>query len=180
MNLDDLWIPAAMAAAILPLFSALLLSKGKRGYAFRYLRCLAAYVVVWLLVSVGYLVQGSLPSPMRSIQYSNVSGWEFARLLVMNEYQQLSNLASTILAASVICFSLLIGDNQRSRSTNTFRAGFVALMALDLLFGMETGFTGTQYIYNLAFNLFGAFLLSVFAPFFVARLIPASNDLRRD
>jgi len=164
-----------MAAAVLPFLSALLLRKENGRYPIRYLRCLAAYFVVWVLVSTGYLFQGSLPSPARSVAYSNVSWWEFARLMVISEYLERSNLASSILAACVICFTLLTGDNQRLRSTNTFRAAFVAFMTLDVLLAMEAGHTGTNYIYNGAFNLFGAFLLSVFAPFFVARLIPVSR-----
>jgi hypothetical protein len=171
MSFDDLWIPALIAAIVLPLLSAVVTKSVPGTFLPRYLRCLVSYGIVCFLISLGYLFQGSLPNPRQSVGYSLTSGWDFWSTLVRGFYFSISQLAAPVLAGCVASFVLLVATDDRSQSANTFRAAFVAFFTLDILLGMETGFSGTEYIYNVAFDLVGAFFLSVFGPFFVRRLV---------
>ena len=171
MNFDDLWIPAMIAALVLPLLSAVVTKTVPGSFIPRYFRCLLSYLVISFLISLGYLFQDSLPNPSRSVGYTLTNGWAFWITLIRQAYFSISPLAGPVLTGCITSFVLLVATDDRSQSTNTFRAAFVTFFTLDILLGMEIGFRGMEYIYNVGLDLVGAFLLSVLGPFFVRRLV---------
>ena len=128
-----------------------------------------AYFFVWVFLALGYAFQGAIwPLPADEWPFLfTFSTLDKIVLSIRSEYQDIGSLSVVALAASVVTFCLLMGNDTRSRSVNTLRAAFVTLVTLDVLVGMIAGYDVSKYILNIVLDFAGAFLLGVVGPYAV-------------
>jgi hypothetical protein len=158
METLNLRVPALALAIMLPLTSAVQLGKWRGGYILRYVRCLFAYFFVWVFLACGYVFQTMISptNPEPWPVYSSFSTFDWIIFSARNEYQNIEDLSARVLAASIVTFCLLMGQDTRSRSVNTLLAAFVTLVVLDLFTGMIGGYNVSQYLYNVVLDFTGA------------------------
>ena len=173
MEFVDLRVPAVFIGVALPLLSTIVMSSTRREYLYRLLQVVAAYLIVFGLVFVGYVFESVL-SAKPSVQYYTIPFLDKVRATLRGQWETPGSIYITIIVSCVICCALLFGHDSRSRTVNTLRAAFFSFMAFDIFVGMEINFTIAEYIYNVVFNLAGAFVLSVVAPSFL-EWIPHRN-----
>ena len=181
MQIPDFAASAIILVIALPLISALLLKDKRGGYLFRYLRCLAVYLLVWTVVLVGYVFQSALSDFIeRGHPYSNIhlGPIDWINWLFINEFER-HNASIYTITSCITSFALLAGKDARSRAAYTLRCAFIGFVVFDIFIGIETAADVSMYVLYIVLDFVGAFLLSVSAPFLADRIIPVSLRPKR-
>jgi hypothetical protein len=185
---EILWVAVALAAAILPVISALTAKKGSGSLAKRWIICWIANIAVFCLVSFGFMFQGLVdyaigqPDPFFGDPYSpfHFSWWQKGTIYLrsLSFIRSTQSLAAIVLLSLIICWATLFGKNRRQWSICGCRAAFLAYVIVDIVLAIVNDSSIQELMKNLVFDLIGAILFGAVASVLIS-LIFGETWLRR-
>ena len=191
LNRELLWVAAALAAAILPVISALTAKKRSGSFAKRLIICWIANIAVFCLVLFGFMFQGLVDytigesDPIFGDPYSpfHLSWWEKGRIYLSSQLfiQGLAStegLAEIALLSLIISWATLFGKNRRQWAIFGCRSAFLAYVVLDIAVAIVNDSSILELMKNLVFDLIGAILFGAAASVLIS-LIFGETWLRR-
>src|SRR5713226_8582918 len=143
LNRELLWVAVVLAAAILPVMSALTAKKGSASLAKRWIICWIANIVVFCLVLFGFMFQGLVDyaiadaDPFFGDPYSafHFSWWQKGRIFLSSApfIQDTQDLAAIALLSLIISWVTLFGKNRRQWAIFGCRSAFLAYVIFDIV-----------------------------------------------
>jgi len=187
-NRELLWVAVVLAAAILPVMSALTAKKGSNSLAKRWIICGIANIVVFCLVLFGFMFQGVVDyaiadaDPFFGGPYSafHLSWWQKGRIYLSSAsfIPNTEGLAAIALLSLIISWVTLFGKRRRQRAVFGCRSAFLAYVTFDIVLAIVNDSSILELMKNLVFDLVGAILFGAAASVLIS-LIFGEMWLRR-
>ena len=181
------WAAVVLAAAVLPVISALTVGGRDRTFAKRWLMCLMGNAIILLLVSFGFAFQRSVDLAL--IERDPYAVFDFSWFEKIKLYLSSSFLAATwgpiILISLIISLVTLYGKNRRQRAVFGCRGAFLTYVACDIALAIVKDLSIVELIKDVVFDFVGAILFGAAASVLLSiifgegRLTPAPFDARR-
>jgi hypothetical protein len=171
LNRTLLWLPVVLAAAVLPLISALT-AKKTGSFAKSWIICWIANLAVFCLVLFGYIFQGCVdyviaPDPIFGGPYSpfQFSWWQKGTIFLRNLsfIPPTEGLGLIALVSLVISWATLFGKTRRQWAIFGCRAAFLAYAIVDIALAIVNDSSILELMKNLVFDLIGAILFGAAA-----------------
>lgn len=168
-----LWVPAVLAAAILPVISALTAKNGSGSLVKRWIICWIANIAVFCLVLFGFMFQGFVDyaiadrDPVFGDPYFpfHFSWWQKGTIYLssLSFILGTQGLAAIALLSLVISWATLFGKNRRQWAIFGCRAAFLAYVIVDIVLAIVNDSSIVELMKNLVFDLIGAILFGAVA-----------------
>jgi hypothetical protein len=183
---EILWVAVVLAAAILPMISALTAKRRSGNLAKRWIICWIANIGVFCLVLFGFMFQGLVdyaitqPDPFFGDQYSpfHLSWWQKGTIYLKSVSFSTQGLAAIVLLSLIISWATLFGKNRRQWAIFGCRAAFLAYVIVDIVLAIVNDSSIQELMKNLVFDLIGAILFGAVASVLIS-LIFGEMSLRR-
>jgi hypothetical protein len=185
LNRDFLWVAAVLAAAILPVISALTAKKGSGSLFKRWIICWIANIAVFCLVSLGFMFQGLVDYAIADVFGDpyfpfHLSWWQRGEIYLSSGLfiQTTQGLSAIALLSLIISWVTLFGKNRRQWAIFGCRAAFLAYVIVDIVLAIVNDSSILELMKNLVFDLIGAILFGAAASVLIS-LIFGETWLRR-
>jgi hypothetical protein len=185
-RVEILWVAVGLAAAVLPMMSALTARKGTGRLLKRWTLCWIANIVVFCLVSFGFMFQGLVDfsltprDPFFGDPYSpfHLNWWQKGTIYLKSLSFGAEGLAAIILLSLIISWATLFGKNRRQWAIFGCRAAFLAYVIVDIALAIINDSSIQELMKDLVFDLIGAILFGALASVLIS-LIFGETLLRR-
>jgi hypothetical protein len=188
LNRTLVWVPVVLAAAVLPMISALTAKKQSGSFAQRWIICLIANIAVFCLVLFGYVFQGFIdyaivrPDSIFGDAYSpfQFSWWQKGTIYLQTRsfFPQTEQLGLIALVSLVVSWATLFGKTRREWAIFGCRAAFLAYTIFDIALAIVNDSSILELMKNLVFDLIGAIIFGAAASVLI-NLIFGKTWLRR-
>jgi hypothetical protein len=172
-NRKLLWAAVVLAAAILPVMSALTAKKASDSLAKRWIICGIANIVVFCLVLFGFMFEGivdyaiSDADPIFGDPYSpfQFNWWQKGRIYLSSTsfIPNMQGLAAIALLSLIISWVTLFGKSRRQWAIFGCRSAFLAYVIFDIVLAIVNDSSILELMKNLVFDLVGAILFGASA-----------------
>jgi len=189
LNGELLWIPVVLAAAILPVISALTANKASGSLAKRWIICWIANIAMFCLVLFGFMFQGFVDyaiadrDPFFGDPYFpfHFSWWQKGRIYLSGalSMQSTQGLAAIALLSLVISWVTLFGKNRRQWAIFGCRAAFLAYVIFDIVGAIVKDSSILGLMKDLVFDLIGAILFGAAASVLIGLIFSETRLGRR-
>ena len=170
MEIDQGWnVAAGFLFILLPIVSAISSKNRNLPFVSRYSRCLVCYVIIFVLIYAGYLVQGIIEKAIQERTFdSGLKGIIFA----FESYDYGYVVGTICVVSSITTLAMLLGRNNNDVAVNGFRAAFLCFTVADILWNMMIDAPVGKYVMCVVFNFGGAMILGAVGAVIICRIRP--------
>ena len=154
--------PSLMLAVLMPAMAAFLLG-GRSKYILKLLLVIAANIMIFVMVSIGYAFQ-TFVTTTSGLHYYVLPLMIRVQRAVVSSVTPAGYLYIIMMVSAIICVAVTLAPTRRRRATISLRSAFLCFMAFDIFMGVETNQSTPGYLFNIAFDIVGAGLLAIVLP----------------